>query len=345
MAMKTRFLPALFCIFIGHHAIAQADIHFTQFYETSILRNPAVVGVADNNYKVLAYYRSQWSSVASPYETMLIDAEYRILVNGAANDFLSFGLLGYNDKAGDIDQKMSAVYPAINYNKSLGRSNNSYISFGFTGGYVQNTFDPSKATFNNQFVGGLFNIANPTGEALPNPKFTTYDVGAGINYNFSAGADDEASYMIGVSGYHFTQPGFSYYTINQNPENIRWNGNAAMIRDLSQSIALQLHVNYSNQGTYNELIGGMLLGWKSFSLKSDPVFEIYAGAMVRYADAIAPVIKMKYKNLSVGVSYDVNMSSLQTATNMQGGFEMTMSVSGNYPKNPAGYRKSVCPRF
>ena len=50
---------------------AQADIHFSQFYENSILRNPALTGVSSDNYKVVAYYRNQWSSVTNPYETML----------------------------------------------------------------------------------------------------------------------------------------------------------------------------------------------------------------------------------------------------------------------------------
>ncbi len=79
---------------------AQADIHFSQFYETSILRNPALTGVFENDYKVGAYFRSQWSSITNPYQTALVSAEYRISVSKASNDYISFGLLGYTDKAG-----------------------------------------------------------------------------------------------------------------------------------------------------------------------------------------------------------------------------------------------------
>jgi len=324
---------------------AQADIHFSQFYELSTLRNPALVGVSSGNYRVTAYYRNQWSSVTNPYETMLINGEYRFTLSGSSNDFLSVGLLGFSDKAGDIDQKITGVYPAINFNKSLDQNNNSYLSFGFTGGYLQTSFDPTKATFNNQFQSGIFNAANPTMENLPNPKFTVYDIGAGINYNFTPGSRDEATYLFGLSGYHFTQPAFSYYTTFRNTENVRWNVNASMIRDLSNSIILQTHINYANQGTYTELIGGFLLGWKTFTVHTEPTFEIFAGPMFRYGDAVIPVVKLKYKNMSVGASYDVNVSSLKPASDMEGGFEMTLTLTGDYPPNAAVYKKTVCPRF
>ncbi len=344
--MKNFYLLVLLCmVFVPVCTNAQADIHFSQFYETTTLRNPAMVGVSSGNYKVSAYYRSQWSSVANPYETILINGEYRFALSGSSNDYLSVGLLGYNDKAGDIDQKISAVYPAINFNKSLNQANNSYLSFGFTGGYQQYSFDPSKATFNNQFQNGSFYAGNPTLENLPNPKFVVYDIGAGINYNFTPGSSDEATYMFGISGYHFTQPDLSYYLTHRNTENTRWNVNAGMIRDLNVDYMLQVHANYANQGTYSELIGGILLGWKSFSLHADPTFSIFAGSLFRYGDAIIPVIKLKYKGMSLGTSYDINVSTLKPASYMQGGFEITLSLTGDYPPGSSVYKKTVCPRF
>jgi len=59
---------------------------------------------------------------------------------------------------------------------------------------------------------------------------------------------------------------------------------------------------------------------------------------------VIPVVKLKYKNFGIGVSYDVNVSSLQPASNMQGGLEVSLSVSGQYPKD-RDYKSTVCPRF
>src|SRR5438445_800840 len=115
----------------------QADIHFSQFYETSILRNPALTGVFADDYKLGAYYRNQWSSISNPYSTFLVSAETHFQVNQTSEDFVSIGLLSYSDKAGSIDQKITTFYPAINYNKSINSDHNTFLSFGFTGGYMQ----------------------------------------------------------------------------------------------------------------------------------------------------------------------------------------------------------------
>src|ERR1700744_4318828 len=136
---KTRgvFLTALYLLICPVFVRAQADVHFSQFYETSILRNPALTGVFADDYKFGAYYRNQWSSISNPFQTALISAESRVSVSRMNDDFFSFGLLAYADEAGSIDQKITAVYPAINYNKSINPDHNTYLSVGFTGGYLQ----------------------------------------------------------------------------------------------------------------------------------------------------------------------------------------------------------------
>lgn len=330
-------LPAL--------AFAQADIHFSQFYETKILRNPALTGVFSDNYKISAYYRSQWSSITNPYQTLQISGEYRFSLGKYSDDFVSAGALGYNDQAGDLNQKISGFYAAINYNKSINPDNNSYLSFGFTGGYLQYSFDPTKATFNNQFLNGVFDPSNPSLENMPTPRMNLNDVGAGINYNFSSGKSREATYVLGVSGYHFTQPVFSYYKSFSYKQNIRWNFNAGMVRELTENILIQAHANFAQQGTYTEIIGGGLVGWRTFEAFSEPSFEIYAGLFYRLSDAFVPVIRLRYQHFGFGISYDVNTSTLSKASNMQGGLEITAFVTGNYPPSRGSYRKTVCPRF
>ncbi len=131
----------MFCLFMYPAFVrAQADIHFSQFYETSVLRNPALTGVFEDAYKFGAYYRNQWSSVSNPYQTEMISAETHVSAGRNSNDFFSIGLLGYADEAGAIDQKISAIYLALAYNKSINPDHNTYLSFGFTGGYVQYSF-------------------------------------------------------------------------------------------------------------------------------------------------------------------------------------------------------------
>ncbi len=323
---------------------AQADIHFSQFYETSILRNPALTGVFGDDYKFGAYYRTQWSSISSPYNTFLVSAETHIQVKETSEDFLSFGILSYFDKAGSIDEKITAFYPAINYNKSLNTDHNTFLSFGFTGGYMQYSFNPDKATFNNQYVGGRFNATNPSMENLPSAKMTLYDIGAGVNFNTSRGENHNITYIIGFSGYHFTQPKFSYYQKAGIVENMRLNGNASIGAVLNDHVATQFHVNYAMQGTYREIMVGGIVNWTQTSIGVNDIFILSGGLFYRVQDALVPVFKLTYKSIAMGVSYDVNISTLKEASNMQGGYEFTLFYTGNY-SDKGIQKKTVCPKF
>ncbi len=348
MLMKTTrllYVIAACIAFLPGVSFAQADIHFSQFYETSILRNPALIGVSADNYKVSAYYRSQWSSITNPYQTLLIDAEYRFSLGRMSQDFLSIGVLGYSDEAGDLDQKISGVYPALCLNKLIDANYNAYLSLGFTCGFLNYSFDPSKATFNNQFQGGVYSPFNASFENIPNPKMSLVDIGSGLNFNFSPNDQNSGAYVLGVSGYHFSQPSFSYDKTPGYVQNIRWNVNADMVHDLGRSFAFQIHANFAQQGAYNESVFGGLIGWRvADDPFSRPDFEFDAGALYRMNDAIIPVVKLRYKSLAVGVSYDVNSSPLKEASNTQGGLEVTLTVSGQFPPN-GDYKKKVCPRF
>jgi len=322
---------------------AQADIHFSQFYETSILRNPALTGVFEDDYKFGVYYRNQWSSIANPYQTGLISAETHAPVSSRNNDFFSFGLLGYADEAGDIDQKITAIYLALSYNKSINPDHNTYLSVGFTGGYLQYSFDASKATFNNQYQNGHFDPNNPILETLPNPKFTVLDAGGGINLNSSSGGDNKVTYVIGVAGYHFNQANFSYAQVPGLTEEMRWNGNLGISINFTDALRFMIQGNYALQGSYTEAIFGGLLSWTTASTASQDIFVLSLGAFYRYGDAIIPVIKVKHKHMALGVSYDVNISNLTPASNMQGGYEMTLFMTGYYSNNDG--RLTVCPRY
>jgi len=325
-------------------AFGQADIHFSQFYETSILRNPALTGVFGDDYKLGAYYRNQWSSISNPYNTVLISAESHVQVNQTSEDFFSFGLLGYTDKAGSINQQITGLYPALNYNKSMNPDHNTFLSVGFTCGYVQYSFDPSLATFNNQFVNGKFDPSNPSLENLPNPKMTMWDLGTGINYNTSRGENNSNTFIIGVSAYHVTQPKFSYYQKSSVSENIRMNGNAAYNSTITDKVAFQMQANYAIEGTYREILIGGLVSWTQVTLGIKDIFTMSGGLFYRYGDAIIPVIKVNYMNLAMGFSYDVNVSTLKEASNMQGGAEVTLFFTGNYSDKGVA-RKTVCPKF
>ncbi|MBC7552853.1 MAG: PorP/SprF family type IX secretion system membrane protein [Taibaiella sp.] len=324
---------------------AQADLHFSQFYETSILRNPALTGIFTNDYKVGGFYRNQWSSISHPYVTSLGFAEVRVSVGRVSDDFVSFGVLGYTDKAGSLNQKISSFYPAVNYSKALNPDRNTYLSVGFTAGYTQYSFDPSKITVNNQFQGGVFDPNNPTLESVTNSKLTMWDLGCGVNYNSSAGNNNNITYIVGISGYHLTQPKFSYFDVPGVTQNMRWNVNGAIGFGIKENITTQVQTNFALQGTYFEQMTGVLTTMVQAGAGTKPLYAISGGLFYRFQDAIIPVIKLKYKNTAIAGSYDVNVSKLKQASKLRGGYELTFSITGDWSDKSGILKKTVCPKF
>ena len=325
---------------------AQADLHFSQFYKISILRNPALTGVFDGDYKFGVYFRQQWNSIASPYTTMMATAESRVALSQTSEDFLSYGFLAFSDKAGSLDQTITSFYPAINYNKSLNADHRSFLSVGITGGYIQYSFDPGKATFNSQFIDEEFDPGAPTGERLPKPKMGFWDMGTGVGYNTSFGDLNKTTLILGMAGYHFNNPSLSYYHTPGVNLNTRWNGNAALNYSINDNLDLQAQGNYAHQGTYEEIIAGVILNGAFHSAMTTQLFGFGAGAFYRVNDAIIPTIKVKYENVFLHVSYDVNVSTLKDASNLQGAWEITCFYIGNYKGGKDGAtRKLMCPNF
>ncbi len=340
-------LASVVCLSVvsGMNANAQ-DIHFSQFYENAILRNPALTGIFSGDYKAGVNYRSQWSNISAPFQTILGSVESRIMVNEETGDYLSFGVTTTYDKAGSINFSSLQVYPAINFNKSLEDQHQSYLSFGFTGGYVQRSVDPSRMTFASQYNGGSFSPDNASGENTTHTRTNYLDVGAGVSFNSSIGEFNQINYYLGVAAYHINKPKAAF-----NPSeaflrmDMKWNGNLGIQAAVNEVIGVTMHANYSKQGAYQEVIAGGLVSWKSIDPSLRTSFTLYAGMFYRVNDAIIPTVKLDYNSYSFTVSYDINSSGLRTASNGMGGMEISVFSRGFLSKGVWAQDKTKCPRF
>jgi len=344
--MKKILTGIVIMTLFGSVGLRAQDIHFSQFYETSILRNPSFTGIFTGDYKVGVVYRSQWSSISKPYQTALVTAETRMPVRGMANDFVSIGLLAYYDKAGSVSLQTLTLYPALNYNKSLSSQTNTFLSVGFTGGLIQRSFDPTKATFDNQYQNGKYDPAYATGENLPDPSFNQLDMGAGVSFNTTTGQDNNINIVLGVAGYHFSRPKYSFYNDRNINIGMRLNASAGLSVQANEVLSYQLHANYMKQGTYTETIAGGLIGWNKMEPSSSTIlFSLMGGVFYRFGDALIPTVKVRYEGLSFGMSYDANVSKLTAASNLRGGFELTIVKTGLFRDPKYQKARTLCPHF
>jgi type IX secretion system PorP/SprF family membrane protein len=344
-ALRLFFLLLPMLAFLLMNKARAQDIHFSQFYENSGLRNPGLTGIFSGDYKAGVNYRTQWSTLASPYQTVLATAELRKMVNEETGDCISFGLTTTYDNAGAINFSSLQVMPAIAFNKAFSDKHASYLSLGFSGAYQQRSVDPSKMTFDNQYVNGGYQAGSATGETMSFATVRHFDVSAGASLNSSLGESNQVNYYIGAGAFHLNRPKAAF---NDN-ENfvrlpVRWTGQLG-VRWQQQGgpMGFTTHVNYNQQDGARELIGGGLLSYQTRDENfPEREFTLYAGCFYRVGDALIPTVKGDYGRYSLTMSYDRNISSLKPGTNGTGGWEMSLYVRGNLKKEINQMR---CPRF
>ena len=336
--MKTR-LKILFGIWnlLFVFSLRGQDIHFSQFFQTPLLRNPSLAGIYTGDIRVQAVYRDQWNSVTNAYKTASLDGEYKMPI-GKGNDYITAAMQLLYDKAGTIAWTSTYVYPTINYHKSLSTERNRYLSLGFMGGIVQRRIDRSKITTNSTYDNGT------NGEYFNDASYLYADGSVGMSYNSDLNNNPNNNYYLGVAYHHFNRPHESFYrdaNIEIFPKWVYSGGIRFGVSDYSYVTVLADH---SMQGQYKETVVGAMYGLKIGEDHDKPNYTIHAGSFLRWNDALIPTLKLDYVPFSITISYDVNISKLKPSSYGRGGYEISVSYIG-FRNNNSSLDAVRCPRF
>lgn len=333
-------LVAAFCM---NQASAQ-DIHFSQFFEAPLLRNPSLAGIFTGDIRVQGVYRSQWGSVTVPYRTGSFDLEYKKPI-GRGDDFLTTGVQIMYDKAGLANFTTTNVLPALNYHKALSAEKNRYLSLGFMAGWVQRRIDLSKMTTNNQYNGGGFNPSLGTGEPITNGSYSYADASVGMSYNSAIKDKESDNFFVGLAYHHFNRPKNSFYKNAAIELNPKWVGSVGVKFSINETSFFTVQGDHSVQGKNQETIVGALYSYKLGADYENPAYIVHFGGFLRVKDAFIPVVKLEFVPFSVGLSYDVNVSQLRTSSQGRGGFELSVSYRGFFDRDNSAKNAIRCPKF
>ena len=332
------FLLCLTCQYL----LAQ-DYTFSQFYEQPILRNPALAGIFIGDIRISGINRTQWASVTVPYKTTALSVEYKVPIF-KEHDFLTMGFQSILDAAGDLNLKRTHLLPFLNFHKSLNDNKDEYLSVAFMGGFVSSQFDPSKIRGEEQYINGSYSPNNPVIQNFNRVGYNYWDLSAGISY--SSSINEDIRYYVGAALFHLNKPTKSYF--NQSNFDFfksKLSLNAGVTVGITDVTRIIGFADYFIQGEYRQLFLGALYHYDIDTDENDQKTSIGFGSFYRVGDAIVPVIKLDYKQFTLGISYDVNVSALKTASLYRGGFEITMNYK-TYLKAPnSTLDKMRCVRF
>jgi type IX secretion system PorP/SprF family membrane protein len=306
------------------------DIHYSQFYASPLTLNPGLTGVIDGQYRIGAMYRNQWASVSTPYVTPSISFDWNGLFTKFVRTFsksgvFSGGILILNDESGtgDLNHLNIALSEAYRFYVGKGAKNN--ISIGLQEGFNQESINFSNLTFESEYTGTGFNTNLPP--SFGRSSFSYFGLNAGAVY--TSKVSKTVDFYGGVAMFNINTPSQSF-----EEESVS-SGNTLATREvlhagfrvaLSNQVGLLPAALFMTQAGTNETDIGTSLSYLFKGNANDAT--LYVGGYYRVQDAIIALVGMEYKNVRVGVSYDINVSSLQEATNDEGGFEISLTYVG-----------------
>jgi len=332
---------ATICLCAAALCGAAQDIHFSQFQEMPLLRNPALAGIYRGDMRVTTAHRSQWGSVTVPYRTQALGFETKFGVSAHSDDYLTLGAQLTQDVAGDSRLGRMQALPLVAFHKILDEARSGYLTLAFMGGPVQQRFDPTQLRFDDQFVNGSYSALNPTRQTFSRTQVTYWDPSVGLSWSQIAGAD--LRLYAGAAYFHFLRPRVAFTPDSDIRLNAKVMLNAGLNAPLSEADRLILYLDYFAQGGNRQAQGGALVSHRFLEMDEDYGISLSAGAFYRWNDAVVPVLKLDMYAFGLGLSYDANTSKLRTASTFRGGLEVTLSFRSFLQIRNGSLQRTRCP--
>lgn len=327
---KLLLLSVVSLLISSNYLRAQVDPHFTQYYAYPLWLNPAFTGAINGNWRVTANYRRQLPGINSPLNTQGLTGDVALPKN------FGLGLTILSQVTGDGSYRYTSGYLSASYQVHL--TQYKVLSGGFQLGMLNRRVDPYKLQFGNQFNPVIgYDPSLPSNEIFAHQSAVSLDGSVGLMY-FDGNPLKSFNPFIGVSLYHPTQPNSRFLSdANDNKVPIRYSIHGGIRFQLGDRAELIPHAVYLQQGKASEIAGGMVC-----NLKIEENKDLIIGSTYRLNDAIAPTIGLHVNGLTIGFSYDINISQLKTASSTNGGYELSISFT-NQKKTPD--TRFICPRL
>ena len=305
------------------------DPHFSQYNAVSYLLNPSLTGFFNADYKLSAQYRSQWGSFSSGFRTIGAAAEFNVMRGKLKDDHFSLGVSFLNDRAGDAPLYSNNFSFSFAYRKALGSRVKHRIGIGFQGSLLSQKMDATQFLFDSQYDGVEVDPDVPSGEQLSEGSGINGDVSTGVMWQVMPSRD--FNIYFGASYFHILQPkidllnqvGYQYYS--------RYMVHTGAYIYVNKLINLLPSIAYYQQRFSNQINFGSYLQFVLEDYYEQPTaFAI--GAWTRMGlpqtDAVIVGARLDFRGINLGVSYDINISSLKVASKSRGAFELTLAYHG-----------------
>ena len=307
--MRKSIFSCLF-VFIFLISLKSQDAHYSQTFEAPLILNSALTGISEGSFRLGGIYRNQWKTIHSPYEN------YNFYFD-KNNEKFSYGLLLNQNNTGIEGLKTTNLLASFSLKKRLQKGNN-WLSFGSQIGFIQQRFDLSKMTFNNQYNSDKgFDSSLEHGEDFQKTSILLPDINVGLNWHFSKQTSLPITGDLGISFAHVNNPNSSF--LNENihiPLKTTFYSRAQF--DIKNNFGIEPFFIFSRQGTANEILLSLNAVFKFKNSK------MKFGVGNRVKDAVILMASFQYKNFNFGFSYDAHSQDFGSSKKV-GSMELSMA--------------------
>jgi len=293
------------------------DVHYSQFNKTKALLNPSLIAYQNDDYEMQIQRRSQWASITTPFNTFSLSFNAKQVYKG-----LSMGATILNDLAGDSDFSTKGL------SFSLANFFNTRNNTIFAG--LQTAFYQRSINYDN-----LIFIEN---ETFANTELVFFDFAMGIS-NYKK-INQNSSLLLGFSSYHLNKPNQSLISSEKVFLNPKYVFHLAYYNRINSKIDVSPTLYISLQNTDNEIVFG---GDLTYELNQE--INLKSGVYSRINDAFLIALGIQKANLEIIASYDINTSTLVSASNFMGAFEFSIRYGWSILKEKKEIKQKVCPKY
>jgi type IX secretion system PorP/SprF family membrane protein len=344
MVIRFVTLSLIFSCWLTSHLVAQ-DIHFSQFGLTPLIQNPALAGTHDK-IRANINYRDQWRSVATPYATVQASADMALTRITNQSGFWAAGFNLFHDKAGESE--MSSFQGNLSVAYHVYCNDHSTLGAGITGGFAQRSVNFDQLQWGSQFDGYAYDPSLLPGDVQGSEKTTYSDLGAGVVWNYIRGekyltGNDHLHATFGVAVLHPHRPAYSFNDANEKLQ-VKWVAHGQTLIGISNSSwSLKPGFIFYQQGKSSEITAGSMFRFMLSDESNYTGFEqgkaISAGIHYRFNDALIASLNLELGRWEIGMSYDINLSSLDVASSGRGGFEIGIGFMMDNPRRVAAAKR------
>lgn len=349
MKKITSIALSFVALFTAKSVVGQ-DIHWSQWYNAPIYYNPAATGAFNGDERAKVNYKDQWRSISSPYKTFMAQFDMPFLKKKWKKGFIGGGLVIYDDKAGD--SRLGTTQANLSVAGHVMINSHNAIAGGLVGGFAQKSINYDKLQWGNQYDpnSGAYNSSLSTGEPAAAATAQSFgDFGMGFLWSYGKGdiyssGNNQFRANAGVSFLHANQPRINFLG-GEDKTYSKLVAHASITIGLKgTNIAIMPNILYCKQGPSEEILPGGLVRYTlvESSRYTGNIKEsaISFGGHLRTTDSFIATVLGEYANYAFGISYDVNISALSSASRGKGGIEISLSYY-----NPNPFRYSQKERF